>query len=109
MRFPGPEPYRHPESKPFLRANISELAQMALSMQYLMEQSPTMFYNRLKERSLGYNSKGKKTSTSKQQTYANTNSTFSAIMRELEIMQDTKGRILHPKMAQARRGARRAL
>ncbi len=86
------------KSKPFLRANISELAHMALSMQYLMEQSPTMFYNRLKERSLGYNAKGKKTSTSKQQTYANTNSTFNEIMRELEIMQDTKGRILHPKM-----------
>lgn len=89
-------------SKPYLRANISELAAMALSMQYLMEQSPTMFYNRLKERSTGMNDKGKKTSSTKQQIYANTNTTFKEIMRELELMQDNKGRILHPKMIKLR-------
>ncbi|SPO22797.1 related to MPH1 - Member of the DEAH family of helicases [Ustilago trichophora] len=88
--------------QPWLRSYITELATMALSMQYLMEQSPTMFYNRLKERSIGYNSKGKKTSTSKQQIYANTNTTFADIMRELEMMQDNKGRILHPKMIKLR-------
>lgn len=75
---------------------------MAFSMQYLMEQSPTMFYNRLKERSMGFNSKGKKTSTNKQQIYANTNTTFAEIIRELELMQDKKGRILHPKMIKLR-------
>lgn len=88
--------------KPWLRSNISELGAMALSMQYLMEQSSTMFYNRLKERSMGHNSKGKKTSTSKQQIYANSNTTFAEIMRELELMQDRKGRILHPKMVKLR-------
>ncbi|SPO24965.1 related to MPH1 - Member of the DEAH family of helicases [Ustilago trichophora] len=88
--------------QPWLRSYITELATMALSMQYLMEQSPTMFYNRLKERSIGYNSKGKKTSTSKQQIYANTNTTFADIVRELEMMQDNKGRILHPKMIKLR-------
>ncbi|SNX82291.1 related to MPH1 - Member of the DEAH family of helicases [Melanopsichium pennsylvanicum] len=87
---------------PWLRSNISELAQMALSMQYLMEQSATMFYNRLKERSMGYNIKGKKTASAKQQIYANTNATFAQIMRELEMMQDRKGRILHPKMIKLR-------
>lgn len=89
-------------SKPYLRAHISELAAMALSMQYLMEQSPTMFYNRLKERSMGMNDKGKKTSSTKQQLYANSNTTFKEIMRELELMQDNKGRILHPKMVKLR-------
>ncbi|GAC99035.1 hypothetical protein PHSY_006632 [Pseudozyma hubeiensis SY62] len=89
-------------TKPWLQANIKELSHMALSMQYLMEQSPTMFYNRLKERSMGYNAKGTKTSTAKQQMYANKNTTFAEIIRELELMQDTKGRILHPKMLKLR-------
>ncbi|TKY85204.1 hypothetical protein EX895_006284 [Sporisorium graminicola] len=89
-------------TKGYLQANIKELSHMALSMQYLMEQSPTMFYNRLKERSMGYNAKGAKASTNKQQTYANTNTTFAEIIRELELMQDHKGRILHPKMLKLR-------
>lgn len=89
-------------TKGYLQTNIKELGHMALSMQYLMEQSPTMFYNRLKERSMGYNAKGTKTSTNKQQMYANTNTTFAEIMRELELMQDYKGRILHPKMLKLR-------
>ncbi len=89
-------------SKPWLRANISELAHMALSMQYFMEQSTMMFYSRLKERSMGVNSKGAKTSSAKQQMYANNNATFTAIIRDLELMQDPKGRILHPKMIKLR-------
>ncbi|SJX60992.1 related to MPH1-Member of the DEAH family of helicases [Sporisorium reilianum f. sp. reilianum] len=89
-------------AKGYLQANIKELAHMALSMQYLMEQSLTMFYNRLKERSVGYNAKGTKSSTTKQQMYANTNTTFAEIIRELELLQDSKGRILHPKMLKLR-------
>ncbi|EST10139.1 Helicase, C-terminal [Kalmanozyma brasiliensis GHG001] len=88
--------------KPWLRSNLSELAHMALSMQYLMEQSIMMFYNRLKERSMGFNPSGKKTASAKQQMYANKNTTFAEIIRELELMQDPKGRILHPKMLKLR-------
>ncbi|PWZ00920.1 P-loop containing nucleoside triphosphate hydrolase protein [Testicularia cyperi] len=84
--------------QPHLRANISELAHMALSMQYLMEQSPTMFFERLKERAAGVSVNGKKSGTTKQRIYANTNTTFRDIMRDLEMMQDDKGRVLHPKM-----------
>lgn len=86
----------------WLQANVRELSHMALSMQYLMEQSPTMFYSRLKERSMGYNTKGKQTSSAKQQMYANSNTTFIEIIHDLEVMQDHKGRILHPKMLKLR-------
>ncbi|KAN0065618.1 3'-5' DNA helicase [Thecaphora frezii] len=89
--------------RPQLYRSTSELADMATSMQHLLEQSVMIFYHRLLSKQRGVDANGKKAATKKQQASANSNSTVREIVRELEMMQDEQGRIVHPKMFELRR------
>ncbi|EPQ27508.1 uncharacterized protein PFL1_05046 [Pseudozyma flocculosa PF-1] len=88
--------------RPQLFTVIKELAEMATLMQHLLEQSATMFYNRVLTKQRGIDERGKKAGTKKQTMSSNANSTIREIIRELEMMQNEKGQIIHPKMSALR-------
>ncbi|PWN49936.1 P-loop containing nucleoside triphosphate hydrolase protein [Violaceomyces palustris] len=85
--------------KPYLRNHLAELGKMARCMQYLVEQSLTMFYVRIKEMCTGTDSKGKKAATKRQRMFSTSNSIFKEVLQGIEMLQEKDGRLIHPKMS----------
>lgn len=71
---------------------------MAQAMQYLIEESVSIFHDRIMDMASGGKSNGSKASSTKSQIFSESNATWREILAIFKNLQGADGQFVHPKM-----------